>query len=290
MPPSTAPPSLPPNLTTHTQLLSPISLNASPYLPALFKLLNHCFDISHNPPGHSYLPHSSTSRLKTYTQLSEEIGPDGFTIIMLAQDTSTQAHSLSSSEERKQETVIATASAKPYTPPRPSSSNNNSSPGKKEEENNEKASELFKRQPGTDTDAALAAYAELPKWEILCMVVEPGLQGRGIAGQLMDLIIQEIEHRVRGAEKNKGGGKGEGEGEGEGEGKGMGGNGHGDEREGGKKEKTEILLLLSTLLEINQSYYQKRGWETSNIRNFPPGTMGSRDGFGVVEMMKVVRL
>ena len=114
------------------------------------------------------------------------------------------------------------------------------------------------------------------------MVVEPGLQGRGIAGQLMDLIIQEIEHRVRGAENNKGGEKGEG------------GYGHGDgdrnEREGGKKEKTEILLLLSTLLEINQSYYQKRGWETSNIRNFPPGTIGSRDGFGVVEMMKVISL
>ena len=65
--------------------------------------------------------------------------------------------------------VIATASAKPYIPPAP----DNNEAGREG-----KASEkLFKRQPGTDN--ALAAYGQLPKWEILCMVVEPHFKDGG---------------------------------------------------------------------------------------------------------------
>ena len=67
----------------------------------------------------------------------------------------------------------------------------------------------------------------------------------------------------------------------------------GEEANGEKKkakEKGEILLMLSSLQELNESYYQKRGWSTTNIRRFPKGTMGSQDGFGVVEMMKVIPL
>ena len=292
---SNAPPTLPPHLTTHIHLLSPLTLNASPHLPALFALINHCFNISHNPPGHSYLPFSPTSRLKTHTQLSEETGPDGFTIIMLAQDTSVSTQvpssSSSSSEEQKEEpksnTVIATASAKPYIPP---AANHN---------NNAGSEKLFKRQPGTDN--ALAAYAELPKWEILCMVVEPRLQGRGIAGHLMSLIIQEIKRRVRMMENEtendhvRGGGKGGDDDENDEE---RGKEGGFDEAkeggyEGGKRKgkgKGEVLLMLSSLQELNESYYQKRGWSTTNIKRFPKGTMGSQDGFGVVEMMKIIPL
>ncbi len=290
---STATPALPPNLTTRTQLLSPVGLNTSPHLPALFKLINHCFNISHNPPGHSYLPSSPTSRLKTHIQLSEEIGPDGFTIIMLAQDTSTLVHGEeeeeeeeeASKQERKFATVIATASAKPYIPPAPSNNN---------ETGQEKSSEkLFKRQPGTDT--ALAAYAALPKWEILCMVVEPTLQGRGIAGQLMALTVEEIKRRVV-VENEEGQERGGYDGDGgmNNEGENDRGNGKGDDDDGGRKErkrgKGEILLMLSSMQELNEEYYKKRRWETTGVRRFPPGTMGSRDGFGVVEMMKVVSL
>ena len=288
---STTTPALPANLTTRTQLLSPVSLNASPHLPALFKLINHCFNISHNPPGHSYLPYSPTSRLEIHIQLSEEIGPDGFTIIMLAQDTSTQVHGEEAEEgeegkqEGKSDTVIATASAKPYIPPAP---NNNDEAGR-EETASEK---LFKRQPSTDN--ALAAYAALPKWEILCMVVEPTLQGRGIARQIMGLTIEEIRRRV--VEEPKRGYDGDGGMNGR-EKIDRGGNGKGDDdndddsgrkEKEKKREKGEVLLMLSSMQELNETYYAKRGWEKSGVRRFPPGTMGSRDGFGVVEMMKVV--
>ena len=131
------------------------------------------------------------------------------------------------------------------------------------------------------------------------MVVEPTLQGRGIAGQLMGLTIEEIKRRVRQGGAEEGGQEGEYEGDGgmEREGgndrAGRGGDDDDVEEGGEEKEKgknTEILLMLSSLQELNESYYQKRGWSTTNIRRFPKGTMGSQDGFGVVEMMKVIPL
>ena len=262
-------PDVPSNLTIRTLLLSPVSLNASLHLPALFKLINHCFNVSHNSKGRSLLPSSPTSRLKTHNQLSEEIGPDAFTIIMLAQDTSTQVRGEEiGKREGDGDTVIATASAKPYVPPEPY--NNEAGIG-------ETSEKLFKRQPGGDK--AFAAYAELPKWEILCMCVEPTLQGRGIAGQLMGLTVEEIKRRVV-------------EGTGEAQESKMGQkNVYGEDRNGTKeKAKGEVLLMLSSMQELNESYYAKRGWQTTGVRRFPPGTLGSRDGFGVVEMMKVVSL
>ena len=203
---------------------------------------------------------------------------------MLAQDTATQVHGEEEEkgkQEGKSDTVIATASAKPYIPPAP----DNNEAGREG-----KASEkLFKRQPGTDN--ALAAYGQLPKWEILCMVVEPTLQGRGIAGQVMGLTIEEIRRRV--VEEPKRGYDGDGGMNGR-EKIDRGGNGKGDDDNEGREEKKrgkgkgEVLLMLSSMQELNETYYAKRGWEKSGVRRFPPGTMGSRDGFGVVEMMKVV--
>lgn len=199
---------------------------------------------------------------------------------MLAQDSSAQVHGEGEGkQEGRSDTVIATASAKPFIPPE----RHNKESGR------EPASEkLFKRQP--DTDNALAAYAGLPKWEIICTCVEPTLQGRGIAGQLMDLTIEEVKRRVveskDGGHERRHGGDGEMNGE---------GTNHQKNEEAvadkmKEKAKGELLLMLSSMQELNESYYAKRGWQTTGVRRFPPGTMGSRDGFGVVEMMKVVSL
>ena len=193
---------------------------------------------------------------------------------MLAQDTSTHVHG-----EGEGGTVIATASAKPFIPP--VTDNNKSEEVKASEK-------VFKRQPGTDT--ALAAYAELPKWEILCTCVEPTLQGRGIAGKLLGLTIEEIKRRVM-ESKDEGHGRrhgGDGELNGEGETHQMDEEADADETK--EEAKGEVLLMLSSMQELNESYYAKRGWQTTGVRRFPPGTLGSRDGFGVVEMMKVVSL
>ena len=141
------------------------------------------------------------------------------------------------------EKVMATASAKPYT-------------SHKTPANGERSESLFKRQPGTDRE--LEKYKALPKWEVLVMVVEPELQGRGIAGQLMGMTVEEIKRRCVTDPKGK--------------------------------ESGKVMLMLSSMQELNETYYAKRGWTTTGVRRFQPGTMGSRDGFGVVEMMKIVDL
>ena len=253
-----SPPNLPSTLITTTHLLSPTFLNASPHLPALFTLINLCFNTSHNLPGHSYLPFSPTSRLRTEGQLAEEIGPNGFTLVMLAEDASTETNTGEEvnveGQVRERGRVIATASAKPYTtPPQEITTSGRTS------------ASLFKRQPGTDKE--LDKYKDLPKWEILLMVVDPTLQGHGIATQLMSMTIEEIKWRVVSAASHT-------------------------DTEGTESgaSKGRIMLLLSSMQELNESYYAKRGWTTTSVRRFPPGTMESRDGFGVVEMMKIVDL
>lgn len=60
------------------------------------------------------------------------------------------------------------------------------------------------------------------------------------------------------------------------------------EEDGWVGERGKIVLLLSTMQELNEGYYAKRGWKATVLRRFPPGTMGSRDGFGVIEMMKII--
>ncbi len=98
------------------------------------------------------------------------------------------------------------------------------------------------------------------------MVVDPSLQGRGLATQLTNLTIDEIKRRC-------------------------GSDLHPPPSNPSKaSQKDKITLLLSTMKDLNENYYLKRGWTTTDTRSFPPGTMGSRDGFSVVEMCKTIAL
>ena len=111
------------------------------------------------------------------------------------------------------------------------------------------------------------------------MAVDPTLQGRGLATQLMNLTVDEIKRRcgsnlrdpsadqTHTAPSDSGG------------------------AESTKIEKRkEVVLLLSTMKELNEDYYAKRGWTTTATREFPKGTLGSSEGFRVVEMFKRVVL
>jgi predicted GNAT family acetyltransferase len=224
-------------------------------MPALFALINRTFCTAHNSAGRSLLPPNEHSRLRTHEQLGNEIGDDGFTWIMLSASTpadKSKDHTSQQASSQSSEKVIGTASAKPYQPPTPYDPKTAKIPG---------ATSLFKRQPGTEKE--LEAHAGLPKWEILVTVVDPDLQGRGLAAQLMESTVGEIRRRVA-AESVVA------------------------EEDGWAGERGKIVLLLSTMQELNEGYYAKRKWTATGVRRFPPGTMGSRDGFGVIEMMKVV--
>ncbi|KAL6718692.1 hypothetical protein ACLMJK_002926 [Lecanora helva] len=250
---------------TSIELHSSSTLLNSPHLPTLFALINYTFNVGHNPKGHSYIPWSDHPRLMTLEQLGEEVGPDGFILLMLEQNppqrnqvdlqNSSQAKSegfLSPSGQR----IIGTASAKPYTIT------------KKEPEQGI-VSSFFKRPP--PSTMASTTDDGTPQWEILAMVVDPALQGRGVATQLMNLTVDEIKRRCGsnlrdpGAEDST-------------------------NAKDGQEKKNELLLLLSTMADINESYYAKRSWTATAKRKMPKGTLGSEEGFSVVEMFKRVPL
>ena len=116
----------------------------------------------------------------------------------------------------------------------------------------------------------------LPSWEILAMAVTPELQGRGIASQLLNLTIETIRAQVKEEQLSGIVEKGKEDGEGKVIRKGEGG-------EGGK-----VKILLSTLKELKEEYYKRKGWKTTHERRFPAGVGGSEAGFGVVDMVRVV--
>ena len=90
------------------------------------------------------------------------------------------------------------------------------------------------------------------RWELLAFGTDVSLMGQGLAGQLTELTNAEIRRRAA------------------------------------AEGKTKIVLMLSTMRDVNEPYYLKRGYKTMSVKTFPPGTQGSKDGFSVAEMVKVL--
>ncbi|KAL9072353.1 MAG: hypothetical protein Q9161_003672 [Pseudevernia consocians] len=264
-----------PSLTTNIEILSPATLLQSPHLPAVVKLLNYTYDQSHiNGRNGRLLPPDPTTRLQSLTQLSSELEPDGFTFLMFSSETSQheEIEGLTINSP-KGATLIASASAKPYLPTKP-------------EDAGDMTHLLFKRPPpdarefdmNDESENSDGGEERWPKWEILAVAVHPSLQGRGLASVLLERVIEEIKSRASAsmpAPDPKRQQKDDLDDVSESEGK--VGNG-------------KVMLMLSTMLELNESYYLKRGFTTTSVRRFEPGTMGSIDGFSAVEMMRWVDL
>ena len=144
--------------------------------------------------------------------------------------------------------IIATASAKPYKPTKAGDTYGSD------------INMLFKRAPqegsnNRDTmDAGIVGsdVENQSRWELLAFATDVSLMGQGIAGKLTSLTTAEIRRRAA------------------------------------VEGKSKIVLMLSSMKELNEAYYLKRGYTTMNVKIFPPGTGGSRDGFSVAEMVKVL--
>ncbi|KAL9633175.1 MAG: hypothetical protein Q9164_004863 [Protoblastenia rupestris] len=129
-------------------------------------------------------------------------------------------------------------------------------------------SSLFKRPPPpTKHDAEAQEKAiesaedpEASKWELLASAVALRVKGKGVASMLLEKCIEEIRRRA--AEEHK--------------------------RKGLREEEGKVALYLSTMQEVNEAYYLRKGWRTTGIRRFAPGTWGGKDGFGIVEMVRVL--
>lgn len=244
--PSTHPSSSPRDLTT--TLFSPSSLLSSPYLDPIYQLINAAFAGSHTVGSAEHLP-KDLIRLANPQQLVEEVGEDGFTIVVFA--------SSACDKGEPEKRPIATASAKPW----------------KEDAGEctvgSEVSRLFKRKPRSTPSNNLP---NIPQWEILIMVVDLAYRNRGLATTLIDTVVQEIKRRVfprplpatptaARVEQERGGEK--------------------------AQQDQRIILMLTTMKEKSEGYYQKRGFVTTQERKFAKGQVGSRDGFCVVEMERV---
>ena len=262
--PEPIPPSTP--SSSSLELHSQETINDCPHFPALIRLINYAFLKSHTKNGRSFFPPHERSRLQKDEQLGEEVGPDGFTYIMLEESAVSDTRVDTFQQETRHQgfisstgqRVVGTASAKPYTDINPAGQQ----PG-------DDRVKLFKRAPPPPSLTIVKNEDDtVPQWEILIMAVDPMLQGRGLATQLMNLTVDEIKKRCRvGLHDTTAAQNGSLQG-----------------------TKKEVMLLLSTLQEVNEDYYAKRGWTTTATKKFPPGTKGSRDGFGIVEMYKTVEL
>ena len=144
--------------------------------------------------------------------------------------------------------IIATASAKPYKPTKPGTTHGS------------EVNMLFKRKPVEDSNNKDTMDAEVvgsdienqSRWELLAFATDVKLMGQGIAGQLTEMTHAEIRKRAA------------------------------------AEGKTKVVLMLSTMKELNEPYYLKRGYKTMSVNVFPPGTGGSKDGFSIAEMVKVL--
>ena len=261
-------------LTTTT--LSTPQLSTSPHLPALYNLINTAFEHSHRTGHRTVL--LTERRLQIPTQLLEELGPNGFCI--LAFEASEPHDPNDDSNNEKPGKLIATASAKPYTP----GSTEPAEAGSLVSEINK----LFKQTRGVEGKSAVQppvlpklnssslfpeedgkeAEEGIPTWEILTMGVDPALQGRGIASWMLGFTIEEIKKRLDQARKEK----------------------QEEEEVVGKEEwkGQKVKILLSTMKELNEGYYQRKGWKTTAERRFEAGVGGSEEGFGIVDMVRVV--
>lgn len=98
-----------------------------------------------------------------------------------------------------------------------------------------------------------AESEDADQWELRIMAVDPSLQRQGLAAWLMRKVEEEIRRRW--------------------------------EERGGKKG---LVLLLTTLKEINGEFYARRGYAVDYETRFPPGWLQSEKGFGVVHMSRRV--
>jgi len=156
---------------TVISLLSSPKLATSPYLPLLQPFMNAAYYASHRKGPVEYLP-SSVVRLKTDTQILDEIGPDAFTVVV-----STPAEAPDGLK------VYGSASAKPFT-------------GLVAPETMDEIVRTFKR-----TAPVEPLDPSIEQWELLLMAVDVSLQRQGIAGKLLGMVEDEVRRRSGGRGK-----------------------------------------------------------------------------------------
>lgn len=93
-------------------------------------------------------------------------------------------------------------------------------------------------------------------WELSIMAVYPGLQKQGIAGFLMRVTEAEVVWRFK--------------------------------LEHGEKAEKKLIMVITTIKEVNEPFYMKRQYVTDYEVAFPVGHMDSETGFTITHMSKQI--
>ena len=97
-----------------------------------------------------------------------------------------------------------------------------------------------------------------PKWEGLAMAVHPLVQRHGLSERLVTRVIAEIKRRAFSSVSDP-----------------------------GSDAKRKLIIVIS-VFGGHESLFSKQGFVTTTVQTFGPGTMGSKDGFSVAKMERVV--
>lgn len=100
-------------------------------------------------------------------------------------------------------------------------------------------------------------------WSIKLLVVELHVQKQGIGSSLFSLLETEVRKRASTIREAR--------------------------AASGKPPVKEVQLKLSTIKEINQGFWVKKGFTVVGEKGHPPGTYGSKTGFTTSDMVKVLQ-
>ena len=111
-------------------------------------------------------------------------------------------------------------------------------------------------------NAPVALPEDFIAWELKLMAVEPQIQNQGVAPKILSIIEAEVQKRARAI---------------------------GEARAGrGESPVRETQLKLSTIREINEDFFLKKGFQVVGEKKHPPGTYGSKTGFTTSDLVKVL--
>ena len=98
------------------------------------------------------------------------------------------------------------------------------------------------------------ADADSAKFELVVVAVDPSIQKSGLGSRMSGIVEAELKEKVRGM---------------------------------GKKQ---LKLMVRTGKENNGAYWTKKGYRIVGEEFFAPGNFGSKTGFTVLEMERVIEV
>ncbi|KAG8875645.1 hypothetical protein FRB98_007679 [Tulasnella sp. 332] len=217
--------------------LTPEQLNNYPYLSSLRQLINAAFKFNHGGHATNNLFPADVERLRSDLQICGELGPDSFTYIVSAPTpngggTPRLYASASGRHVRPEGYKIGPFKDAPVQP----------------------------RQVPLDLE-------KFDAWELKLLVVDPTLHKQGL-GSLMTKLV-EVEAVKRSAEKTLQRSKTESTAACETVSDHL--NGQAEVSKNKAAVDKKVILTLSAAREVNETYYLRRGFVTTEIKTLPKG-------------------